>query len=393
MSTHVQDIKERLGIVDVVGSYIKLDKSGVNFKARCPFHNEKTPSFFISLDRGTYYCFGCGQKGDIFTFVQEFEKVDFVGALKILAERAGVELQQFKNENKGENDRLRSVLELSTKFYEQNIHTPRNVKALEYLRERGLTDKTIDDWRIGFAENEWRHAKAYSRLNEVLGLDDFDAFLKDEIALKRFENLTDVRKGYNSKPDVQDIMRTLAIFGGFTEGVNLFSQFAILKSFSSNGRNLLTNIGNIIDWSQKDENLHSLCAIFLFNILKNERPEEFTEELKDSIKEAARLTFNIEIHLLDQIFSQGELPNLTKAELINFMKDRINRSLLLMGIETMYEIDEELLKNMEWFYDGFIAQEHADFFYHRPTAYTKHTKVYDSNNVFVSKDEIDSIKK
>jgi len=244
-----------------------------------------------------------------------------------------------------------------------------------------------------FTENEWRHAKAYSRLNEVLGLDDFDAFLQDEIALERFENLTRIRKDYGDKPNVQDIMRTLAIFGGFTEGVNLFSQFAILKSFSSNGRNLLTNIGNIIDWSQKDENLHSLCAIFLFNILKNERPEEFTEELKDSIKEAARLTFNIEIHLLDQIFSQGELPNLKKAELINFMKDRINRSLTLMEIETIYEIDEELLKSMEWFYDGFIAQEHSDFFYHRPTAYTKHTKVYDSNNVFVSREEIESIKK
>lgn len=244
-----------------------------------------------------------------------------------------------------------------------------------------------------FTENEWRHAEAYSRLNEVLGLDDFAAFLQDEIALKRFENLTRIRKGYGDKPNIHDIMLTLAIFGGFTEGVNLFSQFAILKSFSSNGRNLLTNIGNIIDWSQKDENLHSLCAIFLFNILKNEKPEYFTDKLVDSIKEAARITFNIEIHLLDQIFSKGELPNLSKAELINFMKDRINKSLFLMGIDHMYEIDDELLKKMEWFYDGFIAQEHADFFYHRPTAYTKHTKVYDANSVFVSKSDIESIKK
>ncbi|MBP6974667.1 MAG: DNA primase [Candidatus Pacebacteria bacterium] len=156
MSSAAETIKERLGIVEVVSSYTKIDKAGSNYKGRCPFHHEKSPSFFVSPARNSYYCFGCGQKGDIFTFVQEFEKVDFVGALKILAERAGVELQQFKNENKGENDRLRSVLETSTKFYEQNIHTPKNVKALSYLRERGLTDKTIDDWRIGFAENEWR---------------------------------------------------------------------------------------------------------------------------------------------------------------------------------------------------------------------------------------------
>lgn len=156
MSSAAETIKERLGIVEVVSSYTKIDKAGSNYKGRCPFHHEKSPSFFVSPARSSYYCFGCGQKGDIFTFVQEFEKVDFVGALKILAERAGVELQQFKNENKGENDRLRSVLETSTKYYEQNIHTPRNIKTLEYLRDRGLTDKSIDDWRIGFAENEWR---------------------------------------------------------------------------------------------------------------------------------------------------------------------------------------------------------------------------------------------
>ena len=92
MSSSVDKIKERLGIVDVIGSYIKLERAGNNFKARCPFHNEKTPSFFVSPERSSYYCFGCGVKGDIFTFVEEFEGLDFRGALKVLAERAGVEL-------------------------------------------------------------------------------------------------------------------------------------------------------------------------------------------------------------------------------------------------------------------------------------------------------------
>lgn len=156
MSSAAETIKERLGIVEVVSSYTKIDKAGSNYKGRCPFHHEKSPSFFVSPARNSYYCFGCGAKGDIFTFVQEFEKVDFVGALKILAERAGVELQQFKNENKGENDRLRSVLELSTKFFQSNLQ--KNAKALSYLRERGLTDKTIEDWRIGYALPDWRTA-------------------------------------------------------------------------------------------------------------------------------------------------------------------------------------------------------------------------------------------
>ena len=90
MNSPVQQIKERLSIEEVVSLYIKLDQTGSNLKAKCPFHNEKTASFFVSPDRGSYYCFGCAAKGDIFTFVEEFEGLDFKGALKILAERAGV---------------------------------------------------------------------------------------------------------------------------------------------------------------------------------------------------------------------------------------------------------------------------------------------------------------
>jgi len=154
MASSAETIKERLDIAEVVGMYVKLEKAGENYKARCPFHNEKTPSFYVSPRRKSYYCFGCAAKGDIFTFVQEFEKVDFVGALKILAERAGVELQQFRNEKTGEHERLRGVLELATAFYEGQLS--RNKKAYEYLTSRGLTDKTIKDWRLGYAADEWR---------------------------------------------------------------------------------------------------------------------------------------------------------------------------------------------------------------------------------------------
>lgn len=135
-------------------SYIKVEKAGANYKAKCPFHNEKTPSFFISPGRGNYYCFGCGAKGDIFTFVQEFEKVDFIGALKLLADRAGVPLEQFKSENKGQFDHLRAVLEKATNFFQQSLK--KNSEAIAYLKSRGLTDETIDAWRIGYALPEWR---------------------------------------------------------------------------------------------------------------------------------------------------------------------------------------------------------------------------------------------
>ncbi|MFA5791824.1 MAG: DNA primase [Candidatus Paceibacterota bacterium] len=157
MNSPVNQIKERLSIEEVVSSYIKLEKSGANLKAKCPFHNEKTPSFFISPDRGTYYCFGCGASGDIFTFVEEFEGLDFKGALKMLAARAGVQLEVFTKEakeNKSEKEKLYEIMEEATKFFEENLS--KNKEVLEYLKNRGLNEKSIKDFRIGFVKNDWR---------------------------------------------------------------------------------------------------------------------------------------------------------------------------------------------------------------------------------------------
>lgn len=153
MDSPVQKIKERLGIEEVVSTYIKLEPAGQNLRAKCPFHNEKTPSFFVSPGRGSYYCFGCSASGDIFTFVEQFEGLDFKGALKVLAERAGVPLTGYSKEEESEKDRLFKAMEEATKFFVSNINE--NPKALEYLRGRGLTDKSITDFRIGFAKNSW----------------------------------------------------------------------------------------------------------------------------------------------------------------------------------------------------------------------------------------------
>jgi DNA primase len=154
MSTPVEKIKERLNIVDLLGTYIKLEKAGKNMKARCPFHNEKTPSFFVSPDRDSYYCFGCGAKGDIFTFVQEFEGLDFFGALKLLAERTGVTLERTGFEKKDDKEAIFNALEAATQFFESNL--PKSQSAQKYLEKRGLTEKTIKDWRIGFVADDWR---------------------------------------------------------------------------------------------------------------------------------------------------------------------------------------------------------------------------------------------
>ncbi len=155
MRSPVEQIKEKLSIVDVISSYLSVQESGKNYKARCPFHNEKTPSFFISPDRGTYYCFGCGAKGDIFSFVQQFEGIDFLGSLKLLAERAGVPLEfHKKGEAHDQMERLYDIMEEATNFFESVFASQPEARA--YVRTRGVSDSTIQSFRIGYAPSAWR---------------------------------------------------------------------------------------------------------------------------------------------------------------------------------------------------------------------------------------------
>lgn len=158
MATSVEKIKERLSITDVVSSYLKLERAGGNWKAPCPFHNEKTPSFFVSPSRSSYYCFGCGAKGDIFTFVEQFEGLDFKGALGVLAARAGVELEPYRSaeakEERSQKDRLYELIEIACRFYEAEFK--KDAEAQAYVQSRGLTDETVRAFRVGFAPKEWR---------------------------------------------------------------------------------------------------------------------------------------------------------------------------------------------------------------------------------------------
>ncbi len=155
MNGAAQKIKERLSIVDVISSYLQVTAAGKNYKARCPFHNEKTPSFFISPDRGSYYCFGCGAKGDIFSFVEHFEGTDFLGSLKLLAEKAGIVLEKRGSyEKTDDKERYYEIMEEATLFFETMFD--KEPEARSYLRDRGLSDGTIKSFRIGYAPASWR---------------------------------------------------------------------------------------------------------------------------------------------------------------------------------------------------------------------------------------------
>jgi DNA primase len=150
---HIQEIKERLPIEEVVSRYVKLDKSGINLKGLCPFHGEKTPSFFVAPHRGSFMCFGCGKKGDIFTFVQEIEGIEFFDALKQLAEQAGVALELKSSENQNETKNAYTILEKACLVFESYL--AKDIGAQEYLSSRGLTAQTIKQFRIGFIPDEW----------------------------------------------------------------------------------------------------------------------------------------------------------------------------------------------------------------------------------------------
>lgn len=152
-SNATEIIKDRLSIVDVVGSYVKLTKAGKSYKGLSPFKKEKTPSFYVSPDRGVYYDFSSGKGGDMFTFVSEMEGVDFRGALKLLAERAGVEITPEGKEARDERERLFSSVAAATSFFEETFQ--KVPEALEYLLKRGLKKETIAAFRIGYALPEW----------------------------------------------------------------------------------------------------------------------------------------------------------------------------------------------------------------------------------------------
>lgn len=153
-SSIVSEIKQRLPIADVLKTYIVLNAVGVNYKAKCPFHNEKTPSFFVSTERNSFYCFGCGVKGDVFTFVEKFEGLDFKGSLKVLAEKAGVSLGEYVFEKQDSKDELYKVMQSATAFYAKKLEEKE--EALAYVLSRGLTKETITSFSLGYAPDDWR---------------------------------------------------------------------------------------------------------------------------------------------------------------------------------------------------------------------------------------------
>ena len=218
-----------------------------------------------------------------------------------------------------------------------------------------------------FGAFEAIHAEAYARLNDELGLDNFQAFMEDEASRNKIERLLET-----PSDTIEEKALALAIFSAFTEGVNLFSSFAILMSFQL--RNMLKGTGQIVEWSVRDESLHSTAGCWLFRTLMQESPELDTIEMRNNVIEACNISVKLEFDFIDKAFEMGEIEGLNKDQLKNFIKARANDKIKELGYNPVYnDIDPALLKQMEWFSHLTSGKTHQDFFANRVTDYSKST--------------------
>lgn len=221
-----------------------------------------------------------------------------------------------------------------------------------------------------FGNIETTHTIGYAYLNDTLGIKDYDSFLQEPTAKAKIDRLINIE---TDTKNVKDIARSLAVFSGFTEGVSLFASFAVLFNFSR--MNKLKGVGQIISWSIRDESLHSEAGCWLFRELVKEHPEIWTDDLKKDIYEAARTTVALEDEFIDMVFGSEEgsvIEGLNPKSLKQFIRYRANIKLGDLGLKTNWKnIDQEALKEMQWFEYMTTGVNHTDFFAQRVVDYSK----------------------
>lgn len=214
-----------------------------------------------------------------------------------------------------------------------------------------------------FSYFESIHMDNYAMINEELGLDDFQAFLHDEKTKAKLDYFIEAPTSFSAT----DNAASLAIFSAFAEGCVLFSSFAVLLSFQK--ENLMKGVSQIVNYSIRDENLHSIGGIYLFNTLCKEQPY-IREFVKNDIYEAAKVTRDLEFAFIDQLFAEDSIRTLTKEQLKNFISHRINMKIKELGYEPQFYVDPILLQEMSWFDELSSGQKFGDFFAVRVSDYT-----------------------
>ncbi|MEX2054656.1 MAG: DNA primase [Candidatus Andersenbacteria bacterium] len=204
-------IKERLDLADVIAEYMTLQRVGNHFKGLCPFHQEKTPSFVVSPEKGIWHCFGCGEGGDIFTFVQRLEGLDFPETLKMLAERAGVPLSSRVQSQSNARTRLYELLEVAARFYHEIlVNQAAGQKARDYLTKRGVTPATLELFHVGYAPHQW---DTLHRFLARKGFTDAELLLAGLVGKNQQGKIYDRFRGRIMFP-IHDIQGRVVAFGG-----------------------------------------------------------------------------------------------------------------------------------------------------------------------------------
>lgn len=232
-----------------------------------------------------------------------------------------------------------------------------------------------------FAESEVRHADAYSHLLEILGLNkEFKNLKKNPIIMRRVQYLESALASSKSEDD-KSYSESVLLFSLFIEHVSLFSQFLIIMAFNKH-KNMLKGVSNVVEATSKEEQIHGDFGIDLIKIIKEEKPEWFDEDFEYRIQDLCLRAYKAESGIIDWIYEQGELDFLPKAQVNEFIKDRFNRSLEAIGVKKMFECNESLLLETEWFNDEIIGTKHGDFFDKRSINYSKRTQSITSDDLF-----------
>lgn len=232
-----------------------------------------------------------------------------------------------------------------------------------------------------FAECEFRHSEAYSRLVEVLGYNNqFEKLMDVPVIRQRIDYLSDALSSAKST-DKKEYTISLILFSILIENVSLFSQFAIILSFTR-FKGLMKNVSNIIAWTSVDEQIHANAGIYLINKIREEYPEIFNEEAIAKVNRLVKESIEVESRILDWIFSEGEIDTVSKDNLVNFMKYRADDSLKKINLPALFNISTEDNKPMLWFEEEVFANSLDDFFAKRPVDYTKHDKSISALDLF-----------
>lgn len=232
-----------------------------------------------------------------------------------------------------------------------------------------------------FAENEFRHSEAYSRLLEVLGYSSaFKNLMEVKVIRERIDYLSEALE-HTKSDDKKKYIFSLILFSMLIENVSLFSQFAVILSFTR-FQGVLKNVSNIIAWTSLDEQIHANAGIFIVNKIKEEHPEYFTESLQLEIREILSKAMEKEERIVDWILEGGDLDAFSKQNLLSFMRFRIDDSLAALGMEPMYLISDAEYAPMQWFDEEILANSLDDFFAKRPVEYTKHDKSITADDLF-----------